>query len=155
MVVLCCVCASAESLTGKVVGVTDGDTITILVAPKTQRTIRLAGIDAPEKLQAFGQRSKQSLSDLVFNREVTIETTKKDRYGRDIGKVLVDGLDANLEQVKRGLAWHYKVYQREQSVKDRVVYAEAEDEARRLRLGLWQEDQPAPPWEYRRIQRAD
>ncbi|WP_460487715.1 thermonuclease family protein [Curvibacter fontanus] len=140
---------TAEAFTGKVVGVTDGDTITVLVAPKTQRTIRLAGIDAPEKRQAFGQRSKESLSELVFKREVTVEATKKDRYGRDIGKVLVDGLDANLEQVRRGLAWHYKAYQREQAAEDRATYAAAEDEARKLRLGLWQDAQPVPPWDHR------
>jgi len=142
--------AAANELYGRVVGISDGDTITVLVAPKTQHKIRLAGIDAPERRQAFGQQSKQSLSELVFNREVVVETTKKDRNGRDIGKVLVDGLDVSLEQVRRGLAWHYKAYQREQPPEDRVSYAAAEEDARRLRLGLWQDAQPVPPWELRR-----
>jgi endonuclease YncB( thermonuclease family) len=122
---------------------------TVLDSTKTQHKIRLAGIDAPEKKQAFGQRSKESLSDLVFNREVQVETTKRDRYGREIGKVQVDGLDANLEQIKRGMAWHYKAYQREQSVLDRQSYAEAEEVARGARVGLWKDDQPVPPWDFR------
>lgn len=139
----------AETIEGRVVGVADGDTITVLDATKTQHKIRLSGIDAPEKKQAFGQRSKQSLSDLVFNHAVQVETTKRDRYGREIGKVLVGGLDANLEQVKRGMAWHYKAYQREQSKEDRVTYAAAEDVARGTRVGLWRDEQPVAPWEFR------
>lgn len=143
-------CAGAADFTGRVVGVADGDTITVLAPQNIQHKVRLSGIDAPEKSQAFGQRAKQSLSDLVFNRQVTVQTHKKDRYRREIGKVLVDGLDANLEQIKRGMARHYKAYQREQSAEDRAAYAAAEDEARRLRVGLWQEAQPVPPWELRK-----
>ena len=82
---------------------------------------------APEKKQPFGDRSKQSLSDLVFDKSVTVETNKRDKYQREVGKVLVDGLDANLEQVKRGMAWHYKAYEREQPETDRKVYANAEN----------------------------
>lgn len=139
----------AETITGRVVAVADGDTITVLDASKTQHKVRLAGIDAPEKKQPFGQRSKESLGDLVFNREVQVETTKRDLWGRQIGKVLVDGLDANLEQIKRGMAWHYKAYQREQSVADRQAYAEAEEAARGARMGLWKDAQPVPPWDFR------
>lgn len=98
----------AEMLNGHVVGVADGDTITVLDITNTQHKIRLAGIDAPEKKQAFGQVSKKSLSDLVFDKQVNIDWTKHDRYGRIVGKVLINGVDANLEQVKRGLAWFYK-----------------------------------------------
>jgi endonuclease YncB( thermonuclease family) len=141
--------ADADALTGKVVGVADGDTITVLDDTNTQHKIRLSGIDAPEKKQPFGQRSKQSLSDLVFSKTVTVETGKTDRYGREVGKVLVDGLDANLEQVKRGMAWHYKAYEREQSAIDRKVYAEAENEAKAARRGLWADADPVPPWEFR------
>lgn len=96
--------AHAEVIVGRVVGVADGDTVTVLDANKQQHKIRLAGIDAPEKRQPFGQRSKESLSALVFARQVTVETDKKDRYGREVGKVRVDGVDANLERLKRGFA---------------------------------------------------
>ena len=82
---------------------------------------------ATEKKQPFGDRSKQSLSDLVSDKAETVETSKRDKYQREVGKVPVDGLDANLEQVKRGMAWHYKVYEREQRETDRKVYANAEN----------------------------
>jgi endonuclease YncB( thermonuclease family) len=139
----------AETIAGRVVAVADGDTITVLDATKTQHKIRLAGIDAPEKAQPFGQRSKESLSDLVFNQAVTVETTKRDRYGRSVGTVLVDGFDANLEQVKRGMAWHYKGYEREQSPQERQDYAKAEEVARGARVGLWKDAQPVSPWDFR------
>ncbi len=100
-------------------GVADGDTITVLDTDKVQHKIRLAGIDAPEKKQPFGNRSKESLSDLVFSKTVTVDTGKTDRYGREVGKVLIDGIDANLVQVQRGFAWHYKAYEREQPAVDR------------------------------------
>lgn len=141
--------AHADALTGKVVGVADGDTITVLDDTNTQHKIRLSGINAPEKKQPFGQRSKQSLSDLVFSKTVTVETNKVDKYKRNVGKVLVDGVDANLVQVQRGFAWHYKAYEREQSAIDRKVYADAENEAKAVRRGLWADSEPVPPWEYR------
>jgi endonuclease YncB( thermonuclease family) len=138
---------------GRVVGVADGDTVTVLDEAKTQHKVRLTGIDAPEKAQPFGTRSKQSLSDMVFNKTVIVETHKRDRYGRDLGKVLVDGMDANLEQIKRGMAWHYKAYQRDQSVDDRRTYADAENEAKSAKRGLWSEPVPVPPWEWRKSRR--
>jgi len=144
-------CATnAATIEGYVVGVADGDTITVLDADKVQHKIRLAGIDAPEKKQAFGQRSKQSLSDLVFSKAVTVDTNKKDRYGRVVGKVLVNGMDANLAQVQRGMAWHYKAYEREQSAIDRTLYTNAEIEARESKRGLWADEAPLPPWASRR-----
>ncbi len=102
--------STADTLHGRVVGVSDGDTVTVLDVTNTQWKIRLMGIDAPEKKQAFGSKSKEHLSGLVFNRQVQVEYEKKDRYGRTIGKIMVDGVDANLEQVKAGMAWHYKQY---------------------------------------------
>ena len=142
--------AQAVTITGRVVGVADGDTVTVLDGSNTQYKIRLSGIDAPEKKQAFGMRSKQSLSDLVFDKQVTVETSKKDRYGREIGKILLStGQDVNLEQVTRGFAWHYKVYEREQSANDRKLYGFAEQGARIGRRGLWADADPVPPWEYR------
>lgn len=147
-----CVWGHADTITGKVVGVADGDTVTVLDGTKRQHKIRLSGIDAPEKKQAFGQRSKESLSDLVFAKTVEVETDKVDRYGRRVGKIWVNGMDANLEQLKRGMAWHYKQYAREQSEKDQRVYAEAELEARKARRGLWVDVSPVAPWEIRHKQ---
>lgn len=135
--------------TGNVVGVADGDTITVLDAGKVQHKIRLTGIDAPEKKQPFGNRSKQSLSDMVFNKTVTVETDKRDRYGRELGKVLAGGKDANLEQVRAGMAWHYKAYERTQSATDRQAYTEAENEAKAAKRGLWVDAEPTQPWEWR------
>jgi len=85
---------TADTLQGRVVGIADGDTVTVLDAGQAQHKIRLMGIDAPEKKQAFGQRSKQHLSDLVFQKQVVVEYSKKDRYGRTLGKILIDGVDA-------------------------------------------------------------
>lgn len=139
----------ADTLLGKVINVADGDTITVLDDTHTQHKIRLTGIDAPEKRQAFGNVSKQSLAEQVAGQSVAVEWVKVDKYGRKVGKVLLAGLDCNLEQVKRGLAWHYKQYQREQSPTDQQSYAAAEIEARAAKLGLWRDADPVPPWEFR------
>ena len=145
---------NAATIEGRVVGVADGDTITVLDANKVQHKIRLGGIDAPEKAQPYGQQSKQSLSDLVYGKTVMVDTDKTDRYGREVGKVLVDGVDANLEQLKRGMAWHYKAYQREQSLDDRLAYAAAENESAAAHIGLWQDPQPVAPWAFRHPAKA-
>lgn len=148
---LACVRAHSETLSGTVVGLADGDTITVLDSSKVRHRIRLAGIDAPEKQQAFGSRSQQSLSELVFKKSVQVDFTKRDRYGRIIGKVLVNNSDVSLEQIKRGMAWHYKAYEREQTEVDRELYAQAERDARQVRRGLWRDSSPIPPWEFRKI----
>lgn len=145
--------AGAEIITGTVVGIADGDTVTVLDEQHRQHKVRLAGIDAPEKTQDFGNRSKRSLSELAYRRQVTVETTKADRYGRQVGKVIVAGQDVNLEQVHRGMAWHYKAYQQEQSPVDRQAYATAEDAARSAKAGLWVMRDPTPPSEFRRENR--
>lgn len=137
------------TLVGQVVRVTDGDTIAVLDSHRTQHKVRLAGIDAPEKAQAFGQRSKEHLSSLVFGKLVTVETEKLDRYGRTVGKVVIDGRDANLAMVVDGLAWHYKKYESEQSPSDRLLYSDAEREARETRRGLWRDAAPTAPWDHR------
>ena len=139
----------ADTLLGKVINVADGDTITVLDDTHTQHKIRLTGIDAPEKRQAFGNVSKQSLAEQVAGQSVAVEWVKVDKYGRKVGKVLLAGLDCNLVQIKRGLAWHYKQYQREQSPTDQQSYAAAEIEARAAKLGLWRDADPVPPWEFR------
>lgn len=143
----------ADTLDGRVVGVTDGDTITVLDGQKIEHKIRLMGIDSPEKAQPFGQNAKQSLSDLVFGRTVAVDWQKLDRYGRIVGKVVVGGLDANLEQVRRGLAWHYKKYASEQDPLDRASYSQAEIEARNGQRGLWADPMPVPPWDWRKSRR--
>lgn len=140
----------AEIITGRVVGVADGDTITVLDNTNTQHKIRLAGIDAPEKKQAFGQVSKKSLSDLVFDKQVTVDWHKQDRYGRIVGKVLINNVDTNFEQVKRGFAWFYKKYQNELILQDRLDYLHAQEAAEKSRIGLWVEKQPIAPWVYRK-----
>ncbi len=143
----------ADTLDGRVVGVTDGDTITVLDSQQREHKIRLMGIDAPEKAQPFGQNAKQSLSDLVFERTVAVDWQKLDRYGRIVGKVRVGGLDANLEQVRRGLAWHYKKYEGEQDPLDRATYSQAEIVARNGQRGLWADPMPVPPWDWRKSRR--
>jgi endonuclease YncB( thermonuclease family) len=135
----------ADVLHGRVVGVSDGDTITVLDENNQQFKIRLMGIDAPEKAQPFGNRSKASLSDLVYLKDVDVTWLKHDRYGRIIGQVIVEGTDVCLEQIKRGLAWHYKQYQREQTEGDRNLYRVAETVARKDHLGLWLDPLPIEP----------
>ena len=136
-------------VSGKVVKIVDGDTITILDSTNAQHKIRLAGIDAPEHNQAFGQVSKDNLAGLVFGKLVAIEYDKVDRWGRLVGKVGIEGNDECLEQIKAGLAWHYKEYAREQSPADQKLYANAEQEARQQKRGLWQDSNPTAPWDFR------
>jgi endonuclease YncB( thermonuclease family) len=143
----------ADTLIGKVVGVADGDTITVLDDQQAQHKVRLMGIDCPEKAQPFGQNAKQSLSDLLFGRSVNVEWQKLDRYERIVGKVMVNGQDANLEQIRRGMAWHFKKYDREQEPLDRATYSQAEIEARMGYRGLWSEPEPIPPWDWRKSKR--
>lgn len=142
---------TAAELSGLVVGVNDGDTIKVLDDSRQHHTIRLMGIDAPEKTQAFGQQSKQSLSDLVYGQRVLVQWSKRDKYGRTVGTVLTqDGKEICIEQINRGMAWHYKKYAAEQASDDRSQYDDAEKVARASKLGLWHEDTPVPPWVWRR-----
>ncbi len=136
-------------------GVRDGDTITLLDSSKIQHKIRLQGIDAPEAMQAFGQVSKRHLSNLVFNREVTAECGKTDKYERQVCVVMVSGQDANLAQVKAGMAWWYRAYAKEQIPEHRAQYQGAEMDAQRLRIGLWQDAEPVPPWVWRKAKREN
>jgi endonuclease YncB( thermonuclease family) len=149
--------APAQGFSAKVVGVADGDTVTVLTAAKTQVKIRLAGVDAPESGQAFGNRSKQTLSDCAFGKPAMIEGDKLDRYGRTVAKVVVAGVDCNLRQLELGMAWHYKKYASEQSGSERLAYAGAEDSARAAKRGLWADTKAEAPWEWRanHAQRAD
>lgn len=149
----------ADALTGRVVAVTDGDTVTVLDAHNVRHKIRLSGVDAPEKAQAYGARSKQHLSDLVFQKYVWVQWHKRDRYGRIVGKVMVQSsrdcptclksLDAGHAQLSSGLAWWYRKYAGEQSPDDRQRYEAAETAARANRVGLWSDAAPVPPWQFR------
>ena len=153
-----------NTLEGKVIKVADGDTVTIVDDKGDNHRIRLGGLDAPEKDQPYGSESTKNLEWLVYDKLVTVEYEKRDRYGRVIGKVLVNPqgdvfclaidcvrkVDAGLEQIKAGLAWHYKKYQKEQSREDRKLYSKAEREARKQKVGLWFDDEPTTPWVWRR-----
>lgn len=154
--------AHAATLAGRVVAVADGDSVTVLDAEKVRHKVRLAAIDAPEKGQAFGNRSKQHLSDLVFQKEVSVQWRKRDRYGRIVGKVMVrspdcpscpKNLDVGQAQLSVGLAWWYRQHANEQSPDSRGRYESEELEARARRVGLWRDPAPVPPWEFRRAKR--
>lgn len=139
-----------NSCDGKVVGVVDGDTVKILGSGNRLMSIRLAGIDAPEKGQDFGAEAKKFLSDLVFGKTVKCVSDKRDRYGRIIAKLLVDGADVNLAMIKGCMAWHYKEYASEQSPADRATSAAAEVAARNAKCGLWQDPNAIKPSDFRR-----
>jgi endonuclease YncB( thermonuclease family) len=128
--------AQPQTITGKVVAIADGDTLTILDDQKRQHKIRLDGIDAPESSQDFGSRAKQSLSDLVFGKTVTVTSWKKDRYGRTLGKVTLDGKDINQEQIDRGMAWFYRQFAKELPSNVAAVYGLTEKRARHEKRGL-------------------
>lgn len=128
---------------GRVVGVADGDTLTVL-AGEVQHKIRLAEIDAPERRQAFGERSKQSLAALCFGQHAEVLQGKTDRYGRTVARVRCNGLDASLHQVQQGLAWAYTAYLTDPGI------ASAERLARESGLGLWGDADPVAPWAFRK-----
>lgn len=139
----------AETLTGRVVGVHDGDTLTLLTADKTSVKVRLAQVDAPELGQPYGKDSKKVLSDLVFDREVRVEVLKLDRYGRTVGEVFVGTVDVDRRMVHDGAAWAFRQYLTDSSLLD------VEADAGRHQRGLWalQADQRIPPWEWRKAKR--
>ena len=147
MLVFCLLLATAavgETITGHVVGVHDGDSITVLAAGKAQIKVRLEGIDAPELGQPFGKASKAAMSDLVFGKDVELQTAGKDRYGRTLAVVIVAGVNANLELVRRGLAWRYDRYSQ-----DAELLA-AQNEAKAEMRGLWADSGAVAPWEWRK-----
>ena len=131
-------------LIGKVVKVSDGDTVTILTSDKTQHKIRLNDIDAPEKKQAFGNKSKDNLAKYIAGKTVTVQYQKKDKYKRVLGTIYYNNTDINLQQVKDGYAWVYKKYSNNQT------YYKAEKLARDKRVGLWADKNPLEPWEFRK-----
>ena len=141
---------SGNVITAKSVRVIDGDTLEIIPTKGPSERIRLLGIDAPESNQAHGTYSTQILQQCVNQGQVTVEWFEQDRYQRLLGKVRVNGLDCNLNQIQQGAAWHYKQYQQSQSEFDRLNYANAEVNARRQAIGLWASSTVVAPWDYRR-----
>ena len=135
--------AAAEEFEGRVVGITDGDTIKVLRAGRAE-TVRLQGVDAPEKRQAYGERARRFAADLSFDRTVVVRATGRDRNGRLLGEVVLpDGRSLNQELVRAGYAWWFRKYSRD------VRLARLEEEARQGRRGLWADQAPEPPWEIR------
>lgn len=142
-------------LDGKVERVMDGDTVQLITANSKKVKIRLLGIDAPESGQSFGPESTQHLISLSESKRVAAQCIGVDKYKRSLCKLVIDGVDVNLEQLKSGMAWHYKAYASSQSKKDQEVYASAEIQAQHARVGLWASNLTIPPWEYRKGPKAD
>src|SRR3989442_2083465 len=131
----------AEQFTGKVVGLSDGDTISVLREGKAVK-VRLHGVDTPEKARAFGTQGRKFTSDLAFQQTVTVEVRATDRYGRLVGEVLLpDGRSLNQELVRAGMAWWYRQYAPKET-----TLAQLEADARAAKRGLWADASPVPPW---------
>ena len=135
--------AARSPFAARVVGITDGDSITVLKGGRTRINVRLDGIDSPELGQAFGRASKRFTGDLLFGRTVEVEPKTLDQYGRTVGRVRMDGRDVSAEIVRAGFAWHYLRHSSD------PVLAAAEASARAGHRGLWAQDSPVPPWEFR------
>ncbi len=133
----------AAEFGGRVVGISDGDTLTVQTDDNRRVRVRLAGIDAPEHDQPYGAAATRSLSALALDRAVRVRVVAEDDYGRTVGTVFADGRDLDAEQVRRGMAWVYRRYARSRS-----LYA-LEAEAKQARRGLWADSNPIPPWDWR------
>jgi endonuclease YncB( thermonuclease family) len=151
---------AAEVVQGRVIGVSDGDTVTLLQisgATKTPRKIRISGIDAPEKFQAFGNVAKDAMSQLAYGSEALAECRTVDRYGRSICLVRVQGVDVGLRMIEQGLAWHYKQYANTQPREEAASYAILENVSRVAKRGLWHDldtaSPPMPPWDWRKLKK--
>jgi len=142
--------ATAAEITGRVVGITDGDTLTVLDQSQHQTRIRLAEIDTPEAHQPYGSRAKQALSELAFGKDVRVVVAAIDRYGRTVGRIYAGSIDISAEMVRQGAAWVYRKYNHDPSL------LRLEQEAQQARRGLWAlpEAERTPPWEWRAAARA-
>lgn len=145
--------AQAATLSGHVVRVPDGDTITVVDNSNRKHRVRFLGIDAPEKNQAEGMACGRNLYDKIYGETVQVHYGKKDQYGRILGTVFFGDRNINLEQVSEGCAWYYRHYARDVPRTLRRAYSDAESEAQSNRLGLWSRPNPIPPWEFRKQQR--
>ena len=142
------VAAEPQALTGKVVAVADGDTLTLLDADNVQHKVRLHGIDAPERRQPFGTKAGDRLAELTKGKAATVNVIGRDKYGRTLGRIEVAGQDVNRAMVADGLAWHYVRFS------DDARLAGAERDARAAQRGLWADAAPVPPWEWRTSEKA-
>lgn len=134
-----------------VVGISDGDTIKVIDHKNAQIKVRLYGIDAPEKKQAFGTKAKQFCADLCFNKTVQLIIRDTDRYGREVAEVILpDGRNLNEELLRAGMVWHYEKYDKVH----KAAWAKLEADARKREAGLWSAPRPQAPWDYRKRQRA-
>ncbi len=131
-------------LKGKIIHVSDGDTVHLLTDKKEKIKIRLNDIDAPESKQAFGNKSKENLKKYIYQKDVIVEYKKKDQYKRVLGTIYYQNKDINLQQVKDGYAWVYKKYSKN------PIYFKAEQEARSNKIGLWNDKNPIEPWVFRK-----
>ena len=149
LLLLTLVSARADTITAKVVGVTDGDTVKVLTNSQDLIKVRLAEIDTPERRQPWFNRAKQALAGKIFGKTVRIEVIGRDRYGRSIGKIFLGQRDINRELVREGHAWVYRKYMKDPTLLD------DEEQARREHLGIWSlpEAQRTPPWEWRKKRR--
>lgn len=138
----------ADTIAGSVIGISDGDTLTILDSSKIEHKVRLAAIDAPEKSQPFGQKSKQVMLDLCYRKQASVVIIDVDRYGRSVGEVTCSGVYANEAMLRQGMAWVYRKY-----AKGYGHFYKVEDEAKSSRRGLWSDASPVAPWEWRKAKR--
>ena len=136
--------SSNEKIRGKIIKIKDGDTVELLDSLNIKHSVRLAHIDAPEKNQDYGTVSKNYLGELCFSKNVVAEKTDTDRNGRWIALIWEKEVNVNLEMVKAGMAWHYKAYSKDKS------FANAENQARNSKLGLWSMSNPISPWDFRK-----
>ncbi len=141
--------APADTLEGHVVGIIDGDTIDILDGDKKQHRIRFDGIDAPERGQPFSAKAKSTLGDLVFRKTVKVETKGSDRYDRTVGRIYLDGKDIGMAMLEAGMAWQFTKYDQSKE------YADTQASARAAQRGLWNDRAPVPPWEWRKLSKAE
>ncbi len=147
-ILLFCTYANSLELVGKVIKVSDGDTVTILTEDKVSHKIRLNDIDAPEKKQPFGNKSRDNLASYIAGEIVTVKYKSKDKYGRILGTIYFENLDINLQQIKNGYAWVYKQYSKNQT------YYQEEQKAKELKKGLWIEKNAIAPWEFRKQKKS-
>lgn len=151
-----CACAdAATTYTAQVVRVMDGDSMVIRDDRGREIRVRLEGVDAPERYQPFATQSRASLRALTAGRILRIEPRRTDSYGRTVAKIFFRDRDLGLEQIRLGMAWHYRHYAKDQSPNDRLTYERTEREAKQTRLGLWQQKDPVPPWRFRQDTRQD
>lgn len=142
--------SAGETVNCRVVGISDGDTLTCLTSAKEQITVRLAEIDTPEKAQPYGTRSRQALSDLAFGKQVQLQVQDRDRYGRTVARVSVHGRDVSEAMIYQGAAWVYRAYNKDKSL------LQVEAQAKAVKRGLWSlpEASRLPPWEWRKGAKA-